>query len=701
MNRRGKPRRFHNDFETFSLVNLPDVGLSKYARHPSTEALMLSYAVDDDEVGQWVPAEGELLPAIVEDCMEDERVIKYGWNANFEKYIWEHTLGIKTEWEHWRDPMVMAHYCSMPGKLSEVGPIVKLPMEDQKKGYGTRLINWFCKLRPATKTKPARRVYFHEKPDLWDDFKVYNVNDTKAERGIFKRLEPYDLPPEEWEMWFLDQRINEAGIPVNVDMVNNAISIRDELMASKMAQMRHLTGLENPNSRDQLLHWLQNHGYPYYDLQAAHKNLFLDVEKAKAGVAAHRVLQLHKETSRQSTKKYDSLKSHVESDGRIRFCFQFMGAARTGRWGGRVVQPHNLTIAEPYLQGLKIEKTPAGHKRIVGGIQVELAGWLEKFDAEVLEWFYGSPMDVLAAGVRPVVQAPPGWVFVDADLNAIENRVLGWIANDDKILGVFKKGRDPYVDFAVYLYREPYEKLFAEYKSGNKTKRTIAKPGVLGCGYKLSAGTTYIDPRSGEEEASGLMGYARNMGINLTQPQADHSVSTWRDTFIRTVDYWAENERAARRCVAQGAPTEAGPLRYDLKGPFLRMRLPSGRHLHYVRPKLMDWLMPWGDYRRTLTYEGLDDRHQWTRMSTHAGKLVENPSQGIARDVLAHGMRLAIREGLGIVLHVHDQAVGLVRERDAEEALTLLIQCLVAKADWMDGLPLAAAGHISKWFVKD
>ena len=150
---------------------------------------------------------------------------------------------------------------------------------------------------------------------------------------------------------------------------------------------------------------------------------------------AHRVLQLHKEVGRQSTKKYDSLKSHAEKDGRIRFCFQFMGAARTGRWGGRVVQPHNLTVAEPYLQGLDYETLPSGHKRIVGGIQVELAGWLEHFDAEILEWFYGSPMDVLAAGVRPVVQAPPGWVFVDADLNAIENRVLGWIANDDKILG--------------------------------------------------------------------------------------------------------------------------------------------------------------------------------------------------------------------------------------------------------------------------
>ena len=145
------------------------------------------------------------------------------------------------------------------------------------------------------------------------------------------------------------------------------------------------------------------------------------------------------------------------------------------------------------------------------------------------------------------------------------------------------------------------------------------------------------------------MGYARNMGIDLTQEQADHSVTTWRDTFITTVDYWAENERAARRCVAQGAPTEAGPLQYDIKGPFLRMRLPSGRHLHYVRPKLLDWLMPWGDYRRALTYEGKDDNHQWTRMSTHAGKLVENPCQGIARDVLAHGMRKAILNGMTIV----------------------------------------------------
>jgi len=308
---------------------------------------------------------------------------------------------------------------------------------------------------------------------------------------------------------------------------------------------------------------------------------------------------------------------------------------------------------------------------------------------------------VLAAGVRPVIQAPPGWVFIDADLNAIENRVLGWMANDRKILGVFEKGRDPYVDFAQYLYRQPYERLYAEYKGGDKTKRTISKPAVLGCGYKLSAGEAYIDPRSGEEEATGLMGYAKNMGIVLTQEQADRSVATWRETFGDTVDYWAENERAAKRCTSTRNPTTAGPLSYDRTGPFLRMRLPSGRHLHYVRPKVMDWLMPWGDYRPALTYEGLDDRHQWARMSTHAGKLVENPCQAIARDQLAHGIRLSMGEGIPIVLHVHDQSVGLVREDEAEDKLGVMIECLTDRPQWAAGLPLAASGHISRWFVKD
>ena len=698
---RTPPERLHHDFETFSLADLPSVGIAKYAKHPSTEVLMCSYGIDDGDIKQWVPVEGDLFPTELEDAILDDRVLKYAWNASFEKLVWQHCLGMDSPGESWRDPMVMSHYCSMPGALRKVGLIVNLPLHEQKKGEGTRLINWFSKMRPATKTKPARRVHWHEKLDLWEKYKEYNINDSVAERGIFHRLKAYDLPPHEWEMWVLDQQMNEAGFPVNIDMVNNALAIRDELVARKTAEMRHLTGLENPRSRDQLLRWLNQNDYPYYDLQKAHVNLWYEPEKAKEGAVAHQVLGLHKEVSRQSTKKYDALKARVEADGRIRFGFQFMAAARTGRWGGRGVQVHNLTIAEPYLQNVDFETLPSGYRRIVGGIQVELADWIEKGDAETLEWFFDRPMDVLAAGVRPVIQAPPGWVFIDADLNAIENRVLGWIANDRKILGVFEKGRDPYVDFAQHLYGQSYEVLWAEYKSGDKKKRTVAKPGVLGCGYKLSAGTTYIDPRSGEEEATGLMGYAKNMGIKLTQPQSDKSVTTWRGTFVDTVAYWEENEKAARRCVVNRAPTQAGPLHYDRKGPFLRMRLPSGRHLHYVRPKVMDWLMPWGSYRRALTYEGLDDRHQWTRMSTHAGKLVENPCQAIARDVLAHGMRLALREAIPIVLHVHDQSVALVREDEAEEKLEVMIQCLTDKALWAPGLPLAAAGHISKWFVKD
>jgi len=689
------------DFETFSLLDITNVGTAKYAKHPSTEVLMLAYAFDDDPVEQWVSEEGDQFPARLEDALLDDSVVKLAWNASFEKLIFQHVLGIEIPWEQWRDPMVLAHYCSMPGALRKVGPIVKLPVEEQKKGEGTRLISWFSKLRPPTKTKPARRVYWYEKPELWEKYKEYNRNDVLAERGIYSRLKPYDLPEHEWEMWVLDQKINEDGFPVNLDMVNNALAIRDELVVKKVTEMRRLTGLENPRSRDQLLHWLNQNGYPYYDLQKGHVNLWYEPEKAKEGAVAHQVLGLHKEVSRQSTKKYDALKARAESDGRIRFGLQFMAAARTGRWGGRGVQVHNLTIAEKYLQDIDYEKLPSGYKRIVGGIQVELATWIEKGDAELLEWFFGKPMDVLAAGVRPVIQAPPGWVFIDADLNAIENRVLGWIANDRKILGVFDKGRDPYVDFAQYLYGQPYERLYAEYQSGDKTKRTLSKPAVLGCGYKLSAGTTYIDNRSGEEEATGLMGYAKNMGITLTQQQADKSVTTWRETFKDTVDYWYDNERAAKRCTSTGQPTECGPLRYDRKGPFLRMRLPSGRHLHYVRPKIMDWLMPWGDYRPALTYEGLDDRHQWTRMSTHAGKLVENPSQAIARDQLAHGIRLSMREGVPVVLHVHDQIVGLVREDEAEEKLALMIECMVDKPRWAEGLPLAASGHISQWFVKD
>jgi DNA polymerase len=327
---------------------------------------------------------------------------------------------------------------------------------------------------------------------------------------------------------------------------------------------------------------------------------------------------------------------------------------------------------------------------------------MEYLDAESIELIYRYPMDVLAACVRPVVQARPGYMFLDVDLNAIENRVLGWLANCQKILRVFREGRCPYVDFATYMYKQPYDVLYHEYKVlKDKTKRTVAKPGVLGCGYMLSAGVEFENETTGEMEATGLLGYAWNMGVQLTHEQAKLSVDVFRGTFHEVPAYWKEIDRAARRTISTGRPHEAGPVTFDRSGPFLRMRLPSGRYLHYYNPRIENRRMPWGDMRPSIVYKGLNDKKQWVDTTTHPGKLTENADQAIARDLLGHGMLLARQEGLPIRFHVHDQIIAEVKEEHAERLLPVLEACMQDQPSWAKGLPLGAEGHIDRIFRKD
>lgn len=963
-----KPRakRWHHDFETFSLEDVTKVGASRYARHESTEPLMLAYAFDDEPVKQWVPAEGQPMPAEVEDAVLDDRILKYAWNKNFEWNIWTHSLDMPTPHRAWRDPMVMALSLSLPGKLLKCGQVLRLD-EKYLKQDGHRLINWFSKLRPATKTKPARRVHFHEQWAKWQEFLEYNRMDTESERKIYRILRKYDLPEHEWELWHLDQEINDRGMPINMEMCRNVIEVRDELVADRLQEMEEITRLDNPNAQAQLLGWLQDQGYPFNDLKAGHIRRAMEkydqmVERGQRPNQSEeyrRVLELRSEVSRTSTKKFDAVWSHTDADGNLRNCFQFTGAGRTWRWAGRVFQPQNLAKPTKDLDGLTWGDTPGGHKYVTGGTQIEAARLLEQLTAEGVDMLFEKPIDAISGAVRTVVQAPPGYVFIDADLAAIENVVLGWMAKDPKILRVFRKGLDPYIDFATYLYGKPYAELFAEYKAGDKGKRTIAKPGVLGClkgdtpvltdkgwkalveikrddwlhdgekwvrhggiiwkgyqnvlcgsgihatsdhrflteegwqewqsvsqqqtfksalvmgngvflekrgplaaqeksfyadanvveneryqdqtlcadyphvapaalrltvapmsendsaqtfttysqivstlrervartrktvptvitenaeyvaysvpltsgcptsrelsgpmetskltgstttgitnpeisdllpgqsktqiadtwdilntgdyarfavltesgcvvahncGYMLSAGKQFENRQTGEIEATGLLGYAWNMGVKLTPQEAEHSVRIWRQTFEKAVNFWYDLQRAAFRTMKTKKETVCGEVSFDRSGPFLRMNLPSGRSLHYLRPKLEEVLAPWGDYKMSLTYEGQNDKYQWDRISTHPGKLTENGDQAIARDILASGMTKAAQAGIPIVMHIHDQIVGMVREEDADDALTTLVQCMTDREDWMGDMPLKVAGHISKWFVKD
>lgn len=694
------------DYETYSDVDLTEVGSSVYSRDPSTEVLMAAYALNNGKVEQWVPAEGEPMPRELDEALDSPDVQKWAWNAPFEMQITKNTLRRPVKLRQWRDTMVLGMACSLPGKLETVGPILGLPDDKLKDRRGKALMRKFSFPRKATKRDLRTRVLWHEALPEWGEYLTYNRTDVESERAIRRRLWPYNLSVEEWELWFLDQEINNDGIPINTRMVRNAIQVYEQALGAfdppsgAFGEMAEITGLSNPNSTQQLLPWMQERGYMFDDCQKGHIKTALtyfddqpeywDDEKwhqYRASNSLKRILELRAETARTSIKKYYALERATDRDGMLRNCFQMNGAARTGRFAGRQFQPQNLAKPEKRFEDS----------------QLELADAIEHLDLESLRLVHGNPFDALASAIRMTAQAPDGHTFVDADLSAIENRVLGWLAGCEKILNVFRLKRDPYISFATYLYNETYEDLWHQYKVlKDGSKRQIGKPGTLGAGYGMGAGERRVNGQTGEIEGTGLLGYAWGMGVlQFTEEDSKHSIDTFRREFKEVVDYWNEMERAAKKCVRTGQPQECGVVRFQMNGPFLDMILPSGRPLHYLRPQLEMKPTPWGEQKMTLTYEGLNDRKQWVRQTTTRGKIVENADQAISRDLLVHGMKLAKKEGLNIRLHVHDQITALVKEDRAERDLKTLIDCMEVVPSWATGLPLGSNGHITKIFIKD
>lgn len=667
------------DFETFSNCDLKATGVHVYAAHPSTRALMLAWAYDNGEVQQWV--KGEPLPKQLLLDLQDRSITKRAFNAQFERLIFKHTLGIDVAPEQWRCSMVLAMSLALPGGLDKLGGVVRIAEDKQKMAAGKKLIGIFCKTRKPTKVKPNVVCNKYTNYEDWIEFLRYNRLDIEAERAIVKKIRKWDLSDEEQARWCLDQKINDRGIPVNREAVSNALELVEDMGLDYMSSLRNLTELSNPNSTAQMLPWLQKQGYKYYDLRAGHVREAAKTAQGDLAEALNGRLVL----SQSSVKKYKAVCDALSEDNTLKGCFQFMGASRTGRWSGRRFQPQNLKKAAGEYE-----------KR-----QEEMAKDLEHLNYAEVKTKYGNPTNLLASAVRSVVQARPGYLLGDADLGAIENRVLGWVCGEDKILSVFRDGRCPYVDFATFLFKQSYEGLYAEYKAGDKSKRTLAKPAVLGAGYGLSAGYEYEDKSTGEMIATGLMGYSRGMGIDMTAAQCEHSIAVFREAYPRVPAYWKEIEGAAMKCAAYGKPTKAGLIRFTMDNPFLIMHLPSGRNLYYLRPKIESRLMVWGDYKDSLTYEGPDDRGHISRIPTYYGKLVENAVQALARDILAEGMIKADKRGLDICMHVHDEIVIESREDRAEEELKILIECMEESPAWCSDLPLKAEGSLSWFFAKD
>lgn len=699
--------RLHIDFETFSEMDLRAVGLDLYSAHPSCEVLMAGWAVDDDPVNLWDATEDPEMPQQLYDLLMDPDVEIHAFNAQFERTILKRVLGIEPDIRRWRCTMVHAYMLSFTGDLADVGHQIGIDQDKQKLAEGKRLIRLFTMPQRVTKNQPLRRRDSLTDPDDWERFKEYCVMDVVAEREIENFLDqpPFAVPKREWGFYALDQIINDRGIPIDRDFADKAYKMASRRKAILIDKMNAITGLQNSNSGDQLVPWLQARGYPFDDLRKDTVKKVLAVDKArkdgdklvkgeidfKLTEEAVTILKLRQKSARTTHTKYLALMKSMGEDMRMRFILQFAGASRTNRFAGRRFQPQNLTSLH------SLSDNPEVIAILNQAIREE--------DDEFLEVLMAEPLDALAGLVRSAVFAEEGKTLRVCDLSSIESVTIGWVTGCERLLNVFREGKDAYKDFATELYNVPYEEV-------TKKQRKMAKPATLGAGYRLGGGELY------DGKKTGLWGYAENMGVDMTRKESHDNVRTFRSVYSEIPKAWYALEDAIMRTIRSKKPTKACKCVFTIvkservtKDKFLCCKLPSGRRIFYHKPLIRKKLFVFKDSKTgekkkvikdQISYMGkMQNGRKWVRIDSHGGKMIENVVQAIARDILREGIIAAHNAGFNIIMHVHDEIVCEEREEDYEHSLEKLRECMVREIKWCAGMPLNAAGHSGKFYRKE
>ncbi|WOK01442.1 DNA polymerase [Pseudomonas phage UF_RH7] len=693
------------DYESKSPVNLKTEGLDRYSAHRDTEVMMASWSINEGTVQHWDYNNGR-MPGELREALEDPDVEKWAFNAQFERIMTQRVLKIKTPYESWRCTMVLAYMQGFSGTLEQVGRNVGLPDDKQKMADGKRLIRLFCTPQKPTKNQPHIWRDLLTDPDEWEHFCLYNIRDTETEMAIKRRLIKYPVPASEWALYALDQQINDRGVPVDMDFVNNAIWMAARRKKELIADLKKITKLANPNSTPQLLPWLKERGYPFDDIQkdTVKKVVSIPLGKLKRQLdirqmlsvdeyldaddpgtvpvekqqEMNRALDVRKNASRISIKKYNAIEAARGEDDRFRFSLQMHGASRTGRWAGRRLQTQNLPRTPKFLE--EDEDLEIATEMIRAG------------EYDMFQLYVGEPMEALVGLVRSSIRASEGRELRVCDLASIESVVIGWMCKCAWLMGVLDRGHDIYQSFGVHLFGKPYERV-------TKAERNISKPPTLGCGYRLGGG----EMRDGKK--TGLWGYAENMGVNMTQDESIYAVKVFRELCPEIVQTWYDLERAVEKCVRTGATVQCGVIRFEMKKPYLCAVLPSGRRLYYFKPRIetKQFEGKTGPYtKKSFSYEGQDQKTgQWTRIYSHGGKLVENFVQAIARDIIKAGLLRADRAGFDIVMHVHDEIVTEQPKNDDVRTVALLSECMTAPISWAPGLPLKATGWAGQFYKKD
>ena len=656
--------RMFIDLETRSDADITKTGVYRYADSPCFDILLFAVSIDDAPVQVYDLAQNDIIPDNILHALADHNVMKHSFNASFERVcisVWlkrnypelfhgygnpQDSVSDYLDSESWRCSMVASAYLGLPLTLAGVGAVLKL--EQQKMTEGKALIRYFCVPYDTIHGVPKFRSPA-DAPDKWQIFKAYNKRDVETEMEIEAKISKFPVPQSVWEEYILDQKINDRGIQVDMPFVQNAIQIGDTVKKALTEKLSDITGLENPNSVQQMKNWLSESGL---EMQSLGKK---EVQEQLLTAPTHirEVLQLRQQTSKSSVKKYTAMQNAVCHDHRARGMFQFYGANRTGREAGRIIQLQNLP--QNHLPDLEEAR------------DIVLSG-----DIDALDMLYEDIPDTLSQLIRTAFIPKKGYQFIVADFSAIEARVIAWLAGETWRMESFARGEDIYCASASRIFGVPVVK-----HGENGHLRQKGKVAELACGY------------------GGSVGAMKAMGadaLGLSDAELKQIVTDWREASPHIVQLWWDVEAAAMKAVRQKTSAETHGIIFSYESGFLFVQLPGSRRLAYVKPRI-------GKNRfggESITYWGVGTSKRWERLETYSGKLVENIVQGIARDLLFYSMKTL--SDCFIVGHIHDE---MIIECTKDTSLSDICEQMSVTPEWADGLLLRADGYECNFYKKD
>lgn len=667
-------RTLHVDLETYSEIDIKDSAY-RYVDDPSFEIILMAYAFDDEEVKIVDLCQGEEIPEEVALALTDHTITKKAHNANFERTCLAKYLGKEMPPSEWECSAVRASELGLPRSLEEVGEVLGLAEDEKKMKVGKQLIAYFCKPCKPTKSNNGRvrNMPWHY-IERWELFKEYCKQDVETERIIDRKMAEYPATkPEEKELWNVDQLINDKGVEVNMNLVNNILDYNDEYVQRLIEEARRISHLENPGSLIQVKNWINELGV-LGEITSLTKDTVNDFMKTieelipastekdkKTLLSLNRFLEIRQELGKTSVAKYEAIKRSITSDGRVHGMLLFYGANRTGRWAGRIVQLQNL----PQNKLDDIEET----RNLV----------LNK-DFDLIEMFYPNVMDIFSQLIRTSFIAGPKKTLAVADYSAIEARVIAWLADEEWVNEVFKTHGKIYEATAAQMFHVPIESV-----TKGSDLRKKGKVAQLACGYQGGAGALTAMDKNGD----------------IPEEEKWPLIDAWRRANPHIVRFWYDTENNVKQAIKHPGMTVHGPkgIKYKMIKDSLFVKLPSGRFIVYKNIRIENG----SNGKETIKYQGVNpETKRWGWTETYGGKLVENIVQATARDCLGYAMVRLAKAGYLPIFHVHDEVIIEVDEKTREADLEKIEDIMSLKdVEWTKGLVLKAAGYLTNYYLKD